>query len=624
MMRKLLLMSVVLGLFSAVSRADLYLQGIGTDHELDSTNDRFYSGSDEAFIGQGYDWSGVGENSAGQWATMISPSYFISANHYHPSPGDVVTFYSGNSTSSPSYSFTVASGVEIGTSDLYLGKLSTPIPAADDIATYPIWTLPTLSDYTGMNMFIYGTPNKVGLNTIALASSTQVYYTFSTTGGDGPDTAYLMSGDSGAPSFGYANGQLAVIGVHWTNSGSTPFNGATCSDTNVAAYISQLEADMVGETLTTTSLIASTYAWSVYTGNWSASGNWSLPGAPGIMDTAVFNLSATPMVVNVDTTPTVACVSLTGAGALCVNGNLLTVKNAVAIGAGQTLQGSGSISAPAFNVNGGTLGGPLNLTGNVVSTGGHFTPGGATKMSVTGNLTLDPASVVNFQLGAPGGANDQICLTGNLTLDGTLNVAALTGFGPAAGSPSAIYPLFTYGGTLTDNNPKIVMPATWLNPANGYNYTYSGCLVASGGQVDLVVTLNGDVNGDGVLNAEDIDAIYKQYGAGATGQAAVEAELKDIFNTTLGDANLDHKVDLSDFQIVLDYWMDSGSSIGWAQGDFNGDGIVDFMDFQCLLDNWNPAGFSPAAVPEPASLSVLLLGGMALLRRSRKNAGREA
>jgi len=28
-----------------------------------------------------------------------------------------------------------------------------------------------------------------------------------------------------------ANGQLAVVGVHWTNSGSTPYDGATCSDT---------------------------------------------------------------------------------------------------------------------------------------------------------------------------------------------------------------------------------------------------------------------------------------------------------------------------------------------------------------------------------------------------------
>jgi hypothetical protein len=623
-MRKLLVVSAVLGLLNTVSLADLYLQGVGTDHELNSTTDRFYTGADKAFIGQGYDWSGVGEDSAGQWATMISPSYFISANHYHPGPGDTVTFCSGNSTSSPSYSFTVASGVEIGTSDLYLGKLSTPIPAADDIASYPIWSLPTLSAYNGKDMFVYGTPDKVGRNVISFVSSTQIYYTFSATGGDGPDEAYLMSGDSGGPSFGYVNGQLAVVGVHWTNSGSTPYDGATCSDTFVGSYISALQAAMVGETLSTTSLTATTYKWSVSGGNWSAGGNWSPAGVPCALDTATFNLGATPMVVNVDTTPTVACVGLSGAGALVVNGNLLTVSSAVTVGAGQTLQGGGSISAPAFNVNGGTLGGALSLTGNVVSVGGHITPGGGTKMTVTGSLTLDSASAVNFQLGAPGGTNDQISITGNLTLDGTLNVAALTGFGPAAGSPSATYPLFTYAGTLTNDNPKIIMPATQLNPVDGYYYTYSGSLVTTGSQVDLVVTLNGDANGDGILSAADLDALYKQYGNGTAGLAAVKAELKNVFNCVMGDANLDHKVEMCDFQALLDHWMSSGSGIGWAQGDFNGDGQVDFSDFQVLLDNWNPAGFSSAAVPEPASLSLLLFGGMAILRRSRKNVGRGA
>ena len=33
------------------------------------------------------------------------------------------------------------------------------------------------------------------------------------------------------------------------------------------------------------------------------------------------------------------------------------------------------------------------------------------------------------------------------------------------------------------------------------------------------------------------------------------AELKNIFNTTLGDANLDHKVDMLDFQALLDHWQ---------------------------------------------------------------------
>ena len=57
---------------------------------------------------------------------------------------------------------------------------------------------------------------------------------------------------------------------------------------------------------------------------------------------------------------------------------------------------------------------------------------------------------------------------------------------------------------------------------------------------------------------------------------------------------------------------------GWNGGDFNGDGVTDFADFQSLLDNWNPAGVGASPVPEPACLSVLLLGGAAMLRRNRR------
>ena len=69
---------------------------------------------------------------------------------------------------------------------------------------------------------------------------------------------------------------------------------------------------------------------------------------------------------------------------------------------------------------------------------------------------------------------------------------------------------------------------------------------------------------------------------------------------------------------------------GWEQGDFNGDhivdqgdlppkllGTVDFLDFQILLDYWCPGGwnFAPEQTPEPATLTMLVLGGLALLRR---------
>jgi C1A family cysteine protease len=96
-----------------------------------------------------------------------------------------------------------------------------------------------------------------------------------------------------------------------------------------------------------------------------------------------------------------------------------------------------------------------------------------------------------------------------------------------------------------------------------------------------------------------------------TASFAVNAYMTHI---SPGDANGDGKVDFVDFQILLDHWQ--GAS-GWANGDWTGDGKADFADFQVLLDNWNPSGYSGSAVPEPATLSLLVLGALAAMRRKR-------
>jgi hypothetical protein len=162
-----------------------------------------------------------------------------------------------------------------------------------------------------------------------------------------------------------------------------------------------------------------------------------------------------------------------------------------------------------------------------------------------------------------------------------------------------------------------------------------------------IVTLysGGDTNRDGVLNSLDIDAIYQHLtvappsyvgiwprtlltwspalaqcdvnGDGAVTQDDVTYELNHYFLTNYGAANLDTATGFVDFQTLLNNWQNSGAGIGWTQADFNGDGTVDFLDFQMLLNYWSPGGwnFAPSEAPEPASVSLIILGGLALFRR---------
>ena len=85
----------------------------------------------------------------------------------------------------------------------------------------------------------------------------------------------------------------------------------------------------------------------------------------------------------------------------------------------------------------------------------------------------------------------------------------------------------------------------------------------------------------------------------------------------LGDANGDGAIDLLDFYALQSSFGKSGR---WSDGDFNSDGRVEFDDYLILEAEYGTQENEfqgAAAVPEPATMTLLAAGAVLLIRRRR-------
>ncbi|MCA9211858.1 MAG: PEP-CTERM sorting domain-containing protein [Planctomycetales bacterium] len=146
-------------------------------------------------------------------------------------------------------------------------------------------------------------------------------------------------------------------------------------------------------------------------------------------------------------------------------------------------------------------------------------------------------------------------------------------------------------------------------------------------------SVRGDYNGNGTLEAEDIDILtsaiiaginppgYDLTGDGQLDQADREVWVTEINNTFFGDSNLDGEFNSSDFVFVFgagqyEDAVDGNST--WGTGDWNGDGDFNSSDFVLAFQGQSyEKGPRPPAVPEPSSALLVLMGAaaFALVRR---------
>ncbi len=312
-------------------------------------------------------------------------------------------------------------------------------------------------------------------------------------------------------------------------------------------------------------------------GELQASGNTTLANNIVVEDTGG-TLGVGPLANNITTIDTQT-------NNLTLTGHISGPNTLLKIGTGTLALGASNSYAGGTSVTGGTL---------LVAAAGALPTNSA--LSITSSSTVRLAD--NVTAGTPLGSSNVVL--SSLSIDSTSDLDI--------GNNRVIIKY-----TSPSNDP-IASIATWIK--NGF-YDLSGPQIISS-----------DIAADDAASGLSYGIGYADGADGAV--AGLPSGEIEIMFTLLGDANLDGIVNSEDF---TPFSANVGKNGGWDKGDFNYDGTVNSEDFTPFSANLGKSatlaaaagtlesanGLSLANVPEPASMGLVLLAGVGTLsRRSRR------
>ena len=181
------------------------------------------------------------------------------------------------------------------------------------------------------------------------------------------------------------------------------------------------------------------------------------------------------------------------------------------------------------------------------------------------------------------------------------------------------------------NNDKAYRVDVFDSYSGGWGWIGFDTVTIPGRSVDGGGGIPGDVNSDGAVNNVDMDELseavtggdsdsrFDVNSDGAVNNADRVFWIDSINNSYFGDANLDGEFNSSDLVTVFSAGKyETGEAAGWAEGDWDGDMTFSSGD---LVTAFQSGGYEQgpraavAAVPEPSSVVLLLIGLVAFLRR---------